>query len=174
MSAPLLRLDFAGPARRGGAVGAVLVALGVLGLGAALLHQVALRNERAGLELHLAALDRASGRATQERDAANAQAAQKTVTELATPWSQLLGELERAGADTRDKVAVLTVEPDHVKHRVKVEAEARTLAVALAYVERLRKSPVLRYPMLSSHEVKSDDSEHPVHFELSAEWSDRT
>jgi predicted dinucleotide-binding enzyme len=155
-------------------LGALLIAAGVLGLGAVLLHQVALSNERAGLELHLAALDRASGRSTLARDAANAQAAQKTVTELATPWSQLLVELEQAGADTRDKVAVLTVEPDHVKHRVKVAAEARTLSLALAYVERLRKSQVLRYPMLDSHEVKSDDNEHPVHFELSAEWSDRT
>jgi hypothetical protein len=32
----------------------------------------------------------------------------------------------------------------------------------------------LRYPMLDSHEIKTDDRDRPVHFELSADWSDRS
>jgi hypothetical protein len=71
-------------------------------------------------------------------------------------------------------VAILAIEPDHAKHRVKVTAEARNLPMALSYVGRLRKTRVLRYPMLDSHEVRADDREHPVRFELSADWNDAT
>ena len=92
--------------------------------------------------------------------------------ELVTPWSQLLAELERASSDKSGDVAVLSIEPDHGKHRVKVTAEARTLKLALAYVQRLRKSPSLHYPMLDSHEIRNEDKDRPVRFQLSADWSD--
>ena len=174
MSAPLLQLDFVERSRRGGIAGVLLLAVGALAGAGVLWNMKVLDGERAGVELHLAERDRASGRATIARDAAQARAATKTVSALSTPWSELLAELERAGADKKDSVAVLAVEPAHVKHRVRVEAEARSLSQALAYIERLRASPVLRYPMLDSHEIKTDDRDRPVHFELSADWSDRS
>jgi hypothetical protein len=174
VSAPLLQLDFIESPRRGSIVGVLLLVVGALGGAGVLWNMKVLDGERAGVELRLAARDRASGRATLDRDASQAQAATKMVNALSTPWSELLAELEKAGADQKDNVAVLTVEPDHLKHRVRVEAEARSLSQALAYIERLRSSPVLRYPMLDSHEIKTDDRDRPVHFELSADWSDRS
>ena len=69
-------------------------------------------------------------------------------------------------------MAVLAIEPDQAKHRVRVTAEARSLELALAYVQRLRKTAVLRYPLLDSHELRSDDKDHPVRFQISADWSD--
>jgi hypothetical protein len=40
----------------------------------------------------------------------------------------------------------------------------------LAYVQRLQTSTLLRYPMLDSHDVKTDDPQRPVRFAMTAEW----
>ena len=53
---------------------------------------------------------------------------------------------------------------------MRITAEVRTLNDALAYLERLQKSAVLRHPMLESHERRKDDPEHPLRIKLSAEW----
>ena len=174
MSAPRLLLDFSGSRSRGGPVGFVLAALGALCLMAVLVQQHALSGQRAGLELRRAALlgSRGHGPSTDSIAGLNAQNATKTVRELATPWSQLLAELETASSDTTGNVALLAIEPDHSKHRVRVTAEARTLELALAYVQRLRKTQVLHFPMLDNHELRADDKDHPVRFQISADWSD--
>jgi hypothetical protein len=173
MSAPLLELDFAGPRLRGGLAGAVIGAAGLLCLTAAVVQQHYLTAQRAGLELRRSALEESRhGRSVQSVNGLNAQNAEKTVRELGTPWSQLLAELEKASGDTSGNVALLAIEPDHAKHRVRVTAEARTLELALAYVQRLRKAAVLRYPMLDNHELRADDKDHPVRFQVSADWSD--
>ncbi|MEI8296895.1 MAG: hypothetical protein WCH32_02620 [Pseudomonadota bacterium] len=98
------------------------------------------------------------------------QDAAKIEAELSVPWSQLLSELEIAGQDSESTVSLLQVEPDPAKHTVRITAEARSLPAALAYLQRLQKSKVLRYPMLESHELKKDDPEHPVRVKLAAEW----
>jgi hypothetical protein len=82
----------------------------------------------------------------------------------------LLEELETASHDAADSIAVLGVEPDREKGRIRIVAEARDLQLALAYIERLQKSRVLRYPMLDSHEVRTEDRDRPVRFQLSADW----
>ena len=174
MSAPHLQLDFAGRRSRGGIAGIAAAVAGSIALMAVLVQQHQLAGQRAGLELRRTALLGVQ-RHAQDLTAIgglNAQNAEQTVRELATPWSQLLNELESASNDDAGKVALLSVEPDHVKHRVKVTAEARTLELAIAYIERLQKTAVLRFPMLDSHELKTDDKDHPVRFQVSAEWSD--
>jgi len=65
---------------------------------------------------------------------------------------------------------LLSVEPDRVKHHVRITGESRDLPRVLAYVQRLRTSARLRYPMLESHDVKTDDPQHPVRFAMTAEW----
>jgi hypothetical protein len=39
-------------------------------------------------------------------------------------------------------------------------------------VQRLKRTHVLRFPMLENHEIKRDDRDHPVRFQISADWSD--
>ena len=174
MSAPRLELDFSGSRTRGGPVGLVAAVIGALCLIAVLVQQHSLTAQRAGLELRRAALSGAQHRGQSAESVAglSAQNAEKTVRELGTPWSQLLAELETATGDNTGNVAVLAIEPDHAKHRVRVTAEARTLELALAYVQRLRKTAVLHYPMLDNHELRADDKDHPVRFQISADWSD--
>jgi hypothetical protein len=174
MSAPLVELDFAGSRLRGGLVGVVVAVVGALCLTVVLVQQHYLNAQRAGLELRRTALvdGQLRGRSVQSVAGLSAQNAEKTVRELGTPWSQLLAELEKASGDTTGSIALLAVEPDHAKHRVRVTAEARTLELAIAYVQRLRKAPVLRYPMLDNHELRIDDKDRPVRFQVSADWSD--
>ena len=174
MSAPQLQLDFAGARSRGGPAGVVIAVVGVLCLAGALLQQHALQQQRQGLELRRDALSGAQrrGQAADSVTGLSAQTAEKTVRELGTPWSQLLAELESASSDETGNIAVLSIEPDHSKHRVRVTAEARTLELAIAYVQRLRKTDVLHYPMLESHELRADDKDHPVRFQIEADWSD--
>ncbi len=176
MSAPQLLLDFKGPRRGGGALGVLLAVLGVAAVAGAWLQLHAVAAQRAGLELRREAALRAAhpGVDPSQIQGLGQKETVRTVRELATPWSELLAQLESASSDNTGTIAILAIEPDHAKHRVKVTAEARNLPMAIAYVHRLRKTGVLRYPMLDSHEVRQDDREHPVRFQLSADWSDAT
>jgi hypothetical protein len=174
MSAPLLQLDFAGPRLRGGPIAVAVAILGGLCLTVVLVQQHYLSEQLAGLELRRSALADESqhGRSLRSVAGLSTQTAEKTVRELGTPWSQLLWELEKASGDNAGNIALLSVAPDYAKHRVRVIAEARTLELALAYVQRLHNAPVLRFPMLESHELRTDDKDHPVRFQVSADWSD--
>jgi hypothetical protein len=153
-------------------IGVALFAVGAACAALAVAEYRSIAAENAGLELRLAAIaprptaavpDKAATRAAEEAAAA--------VAELAMPWSVLLEELEQAGADNRDAVALLAVEPDREKQEVQVQAEARSLPIALKYVERLQASSALRFPMLESHEVQLKDPQRPVRFQVRAEWS---
>jgi hypothetical protein len=171
-----IQLDFAGGRRGLSLAGGLLLALGVAASAAVLLEYRLVGEHRAGLELRLAALTRANTSAVSQRDATAdariALSAQQAAIDLATPWTLLLSELEQASKESQGQVALLGVEPDHAKHNVRVSAEARTLALALAYVQRLQSSRSLLYPMLDRHEIRADDAQHPVRFELTGEWRD--
>jgi hypothetical protein len=171
-----IQLDFAGARPGLSLVGGLLLAVGVIAAGAVLLEYRAIGEHRAGLELRLAAVARADALAAppieSPADSRVAVSAQQAATDLATPWTLLLSELEQASKETQGQVALLGVEPDHAKHNVRVSAEARTLSLALAYVERLQGSRSLSYPMLDRHEIRAEDAQHPVRFELTGAWRD--
>ncbi len=170
----LVHLDFQRPRARAPLIGLLLLAAGVLAAGTTLLAYRATLQKRAGMELRLEALTRAShtNPADAARVARDAAASEKAARELSTPWTSLLAELESASKDSDGQISLLAVEPDHAKHKVLVNGEAKTLALAIAYVQRLQSSTAMRYPMLDSHELKTDDPQHPVRFELSADWRD--
>ena len=170
-----IQLDFAGGRRGISLVGGLLLATGALAATGVLLEYRVMSQHRAGLEMRLAALAQAEAQARPTEsiaDTRTAVSAEQAALDLATPWTLLLSELEQASKENQDQVAVLGVEPDHAKHRVRVTAESRTLALALAYVERLQSSRSLQYPMLDRHEIRADDAQHPVRFELSGAWRD--
>jgi hypothetical protein len=172
MNAPPVFLDFAGRRVRTTLVSVMLLVLGLAAAVAACLQYRAIQARRAGLELRLETLLRHSQHdpASDQRSAHLAEEAARAALELGTPWTSLLAELEIASRDTKGEVAVLSVEPDHEKHRVHITAESRDLPLALAYVQTLQASRSLRYPMLDSHEVRSDDAQRPVRFAMTAQW----
>ena len=171
-----IQLDFADRRRGLSLAGGLLLGLGVIAAGAVWMEYRVMAQHRAGLELKLAALSRADAKALAAADSAvdakTLVSAQEAVSDLATPWTLLLAELEQASKDSQGQVAVLGVEPDHGKHNVRVSAEARTLALALSYVQRLQSSRSIVFPMLDRHEIRADDAQHPVRFELSGAWRD--
>jgi hypothetical protein len=163
-------LDFVAPVHQAPLAGAALCIVGLaaaLALGLAFDRKLA---ERSRLDAALGATAQphhSAPTAESQRRAADAATIER---ELGVPWTLLLAELEAASHDSAAGVSLLQVEPDPAKQRVRITAEVRALKDALAYLERLQKSAVLRHPMLESHERRKDDPEHPLRITLSAEW----
>jgi len=167
-----IQLDFARRKARLTGRGLILLIVGIAAAAFVFVDYRGVSAESVGLEWRLAALQGGNRPAKSDKAALRAeQDAAAAISDLTTPWSSLLRELELASADSNGTVAVLGIEPDRDKHEVRVLAEARTLPIALAYVERLQKSRALSYPMLASHEVQLKDPQHPVRFEIKAGWS---
>lgn len=165
-----VRLDFVAPLHQAPLAGAVLCAIGLaaaLALGLAFDRKLA---ERSRLDAELGAAAPSRHRAPTPEALKSAAEAATVERELGIPWTRLLAELETASRDSAASVSLLQVEPDPDKHLVRITAEVRALNDALAYLKRLQKSAVLRYPMLESHERRKDDPEHPLRIKLSAEW----
>jgi len=172
MSTALIGVDFVQRRSRLMLTGGVLLVLGVAAATAAFLEYRALESRRAVLELKLKDANRNSRRdpAQLARADSLSKEAGSVARELGTPWTKLLAELEAASRDSTEQVALLSVEPDHAKHSVRITGESRDLPMVLAYLDRLQTSALLRYPMLDTHEIKADDPQHPVRFALTAEW----
>lgn len=167
-----IELDFARRRARLTRRGLILLIAGIAAAVVVFVDYRGVSAQSAGLEWRLAALQGGDRPAKTDKAGLRAeQDAAAAIDDLTTPWSSLLRELELASADSNGTVAVLGIEPDRDKHEVRVLAEARTLPIALAYVERLQKSRALSYPMLESHEVQLKDPQHPVRFEIKAGWS---
>jgi hypothetical protein len=165
-----IQLDFVAPVHRAPLAGAALL---VVGLAASIAVGLAFHRTLA----ERSRLEDALGATAQPRHTAPTPESLKKVAEAATverelsvPWTRLLAELEAASRDSAGSVSLLLVEPDPGKRVVRITAEVRALPDALAYLKRLQKSEVLRYPMLESHERRKDDPQHPLRIKLSAEW----
>jgi hypothetical protein len=174
MKAPAVMLDFAGPRVRTTLPGVVLLIVGFGAVTTACLQYRAVEARKAGLELRLAASLRHSSRdpASSARTLRLNEDAGKVASELGTPWTAVLSDLEMASQGSAGGISVLSIEPDHDKRRVRINGESRDLAVALAYLGKLQASHSLRYPMLDSHEVVADNKDHPVRFAMTAEWQE--
>jgi hypothetical protein len=172
VKAPLVTLDFAGPRVRTTLPGVLLLLVGVGAVSATYLEYRSVEARKAGLELRLAASVRRSAPdpATGARMRRLNEDAGKVVGELGTPWTAVLADLEAASQDSAGGISVLSVEPDHDKHRIRINGESKDLGAALAYLGKLETSRSLSYPMLDSHEVVTDDKEHPVRFAMTAQW----
>lgn len=172
MSRPAMRLDFATKRRRLQPRAMALLVCGLLSLTFVLSVYQDLHGRAEALRLRLADLEYRPVKAGSDDDGAGRAAAEaaEAVAELATPWAQLLAELEDAAVDSRGSVALLAIEPDRVGNRVEIQAEARTLPAAVEFAARLQQSNVLRYPLLDSHEVRTDDRYRPVRFQVTAAW----
>lgn len=165
-----VQLDFVAPVHQAPLAGAALCAVGLaaaLAIGLAFERKL---DERGRLDAMLGATARPRRRAPSPELLKSAAEVAAVERELGIPWTRLLAELEAASHDSAASVSLLQVEPDPAKRLVRITAEVRALDDAVAYLQRLQKSAVLRNPMLESHERRKDDPQHPLRIKLSAEW----
>lgn len=168
------RRDHANPPWAGGLLLAAGVIAGVL-----------LWNDYRQLEAETAAAEagvRASGLAARKpsvpaRPAAEVQKAHlevkrasEVLAQLKLPWNELFVSVESAKLPD---VALLAVESDTEKRRVKISAEAKDLPAMLDYLRFLQTQPTLSGVYLQSHQYQQQDPQHPVRFVLSADWAVR-
>jgi len=172
MPAPL-ELDFVATPRQFSLVGVLALVLGTAAAAWTVTDYRELSLQSVLLEMELdsaAPRIRGTGRSVEVDTRAIADATD-AVRELSLPWSQLLDDLEVAGEESSQDVALLSIEPDREKRRVRIGAEARTLPAALAFLQQLQSAGTLEYPLLDNHKVRKDIRERPVYFELTADWS---
>jgi len=176
MGLPALALDFKRTPRPWAWLGVLLLVIG-----AAWLAQVVNSERTRCGQIDLAAARQQSmARHGKLRPAApppDAEALQQQIRQantilqqLALPWDTLFQTLEA----TRDKdIALLSIQPDAAKQRVRIGGEAKNLETLLAYIARLEQGRVLDHVYLTSHEVRTQEAEQPVRFTLAAHWAVR-
>lgn len=172
-----LDIDFLARSRPAGWVSWALLASGVLLFAAALDDHLAARAGLARLEARVARQKQPSLRhdkpVGQTPAAASAAvdpdaALRRLAVELAIPWDGMLEAVELA---VDDRLALLSVAGDGKSRELRLEAEARSLADALAFAERLRDSLRFDEVALVFQEDRPVGSVTVVHFQLRAIWS---
>jgi len=163
-------IDFIPAGRRNSALAVILLITGVVSLAASLwVHERAIRTVD-GLAMRIAdATGNRSADSTMVNERVVAEA-RRVAAELRTPWNPLLDDLEAATAAGRGDVALVSVEPDRVRQRLKLVAEARSLPAALKYVQRLQQKASIREALLETHQVRTDVGERPVRVQIVAAW----
>lgn len=117
-------------------------------------------------------LDRNVRAAAPQRGDASARAleiaaANAVIRQLNLPWEGLFGALEQAA---HQDVALLGIEPDAQKNRVKVTAESKTASGMINFIRRLQQAPLLGDVLLAQHELQASDPERPLRFVVTATW----
>jgi hypothetical protein len=168
----MARLDFDFHARpaRPGKLGIVLALAGVAALGWAISNLLATRATEAGLALQIAALEQPRPRATVKSVTPTDRVAETTQTriaaQLAYSWQPAFDALATARSS---KVALVALDAVQAKSHIKLVAEARQLADAVAFIEVLQQQPGIRRAALTQHEEQADDAQKPVRFNILVE-----
>jgi Tfp pilus assembly protein PilN len=175
-----LRIDFAasslartvhrtGPLAWAGALAALLLCLAAALMFARLQSQQ--RAERAELaavraraKLPLAAPVPLAAPRISEIQAA---AVNTAVLQLNLPWRALHDAI---GSATPASIALLVLEPDARKRRIKLTAEAKSSEDMIAYVAGLKQQELFSDVTLTRHEINDQDPNRPIRFQLEAEW----
>lgn len=106
-------------------------------------------------------------RAVSRADTA-AQATRERITaELNAGWQPAFDAL---AATRSSKIALLSLDAVHAKRQIKLVAEARRLADAVAFIEALQQQPGILRAALTQHEVEADADQKPVRFQFTLEW----
>lgn len=166
-------LDFQ-PARPGLLSIALLVAGLMLGADA-WWEDSALRNQLEDVESRLAQAKRiADRRDAGQRDsrpekvfsAEEGRALRQAIGVISIDWERLYRSIDQA---TSEEISLLAIRPSAAGKSVQISGEARDMAAALAFVEALRREP-LAHATLLSHQIKQNDPQRPIIFEIAATW----
>ncbi len=156
---------------------AILALLAALGCAAWVWHGVQTRETqvavwRTRVEQGEAQVGLSQGAARQGRSpaisVAQAQRYNRVVKQLNTPWSRILSTLEAASVP---EVALLSIEPQAQDARLRLVAEARTLASLLHYMDQLGKMPAVGRVTLVKHDTNERDEQRPVRLTADVYWA---
>ncbi|MBL8415610.1 MAG: hypothetical protein JNM42_14315 [Propionivibrio sp.] len=168
-----IMLDF--QPRRPGLLALVLLFAGVLLCADAWLEDTTLRERLNDVESRLAqARQRADRLAAGRRDsrpenvfsAEENSALRQAIGAIRIDWDKLYRSIDRA---VSEEVSLLAIRPNAAGKSLQISGEARDMAAALAFVEALRREPLAHVALLS-HQIKQNDPQHPIVFEISATW----
>jgi Tfp pilus assembly protein PilN len=94
--------------------------------------------------------------------------ANQVMRKKSVPWDSLFRDIENA---SDKKIGLLGVQPDATTGFVRISGEARDAAALTDYILRLEKQPSLRNVHLTEHEIKSNQGQAVVRFNLNATWA---
>jgi Tfp pilus assembly protein PilN len=98
---------------------------------------------------------------------AQAAAVNAAIMQLNLPWRALHDAVRAA---TPPSVALLALEPDAKKHTLRITAETRASDGMIDYVRSLREQEGFASVTLARHEIVELDPNHPVRFQVDAQW----
>jgi hypothetical protein len=130
----------------------------------------ALRHYEAGLASQRARLQQSAvHKAVVREQLLPGQAAtiNSAIMQLNLPWRGLHDAVQAA---TPPAVALLSLEPDPKKRVLRITAEAKGSEDMIGYVERMKAQDWFANVTLTRHEIDDQYPNHPVRFELDAQW----
>ena len=174
-----MELDFVTRRRPASIAGWLLLLVGALCLGALVAWVQTDRQPLVGerdaalrsLNKALAARQPAAVKMDDKQLADEWMRAMKVAGDLGLPWEKLFAILE-ANADR--PVALLTLEPDAVKHEIALTAEAKNFDEMLGYYRLLQQQEMFTGVALQTHQVNQLDREKPIRFRITAKWGVRS
>jgi len=98
---------------------------------------------------------------------AQASAVNDAVSQLNLPWNALFDALEGA---TPQSIAVLSIEPDALRHSVRGIAEAKDSEEMVHYIEQLKKQSLFTNVFITMHDINQMDPNKPMRFQFEAYW----
>lgn len=168
-----IALDF--QPRRPGLLAIVLLLAGLLLAADTWVEAQALRDQLAAAESRLAQARRRAERLDLGQrnsqpenvfSAEESKALRQAIAAIRLDWAALYGSIDQA---VSEEISLLAIRPSAPGKAVQISGEARDLAAALAFVEALRRLPLANVALLS-HQVKQNDPQHPIIFEIAATW----
>lgn len=168
----MARLDFDFHPRpaRPGALGIVLALAGVAAVAWVWMNLQRVHATEAGLAMRIAALEKIQSRPAVRPARRTDDAAQRTRSQvsaqLAYSWQPAF---EALAAARSGKIALVSLDAAQAASRLKLVAEARQLADAIAFIDALQQQPGIRRVELLQHELRADDAQKPLRFNILVE-----
>ena len=167
---PRLDFDFHARPSRPGMLGIALALVGVTAMAWAWMNLQAARATEAGLAMQIAALEQVSSHPAAKPTSHADDAARLTRAHVAAlleySWQPAFDALAAARTS---KIALVSLDAVQARSQLKLVAEARKLADAIAYIEALQQQPGIRRVELLQHEVQADDAQKPLRVNILVE-----
>ncbi len=93
--------------------------------------------------------------------------ANDVLLQMGLPWDALFQTMESAD---NDNIALLAIDPDSKKGKLKITGEAKNFDSLLEYIRILQKKNFFTGVYLQHHQIQELDPEKPIRFTLDASW----